>query len=152
MIAHRSTRTRPGVTRTINAVSSSMSVSPPTISATPRREARIWISLISSRSAMVSNAGGRDKYICDPLSPSVRLSDDLVSRQSVTVREARSLGLKGDDRFIVIEGSEAGLARAVELLKDVAPPLEGAKADDVYRRLRSQDEQAASGMGLIFGP
>src|SRR5205807_6931722 len=82
----------------------------------------------------------------------VLLGDDLVSRQSVTVREARSLGLKGDDRFIVIEGSEAGLARAVELLKDVAPPLEGAKADDVYRRLRSQDEQAASGMGLIFGP
>src|SRR5207302_4475985 len=68
------------------------------------------------------------------------------------VREARSLGLKGDDRFIVVEGSEAALARAVELLKDVAPPLEGAKADDVYRRLRSQDEQAASGMGLIFGP
>ena len=82
----------------------------------------------------------------------VLLGDDLVSRQSVTVREARSLGLKGDDRFIVVEGSEAALARAVELLKDVAPPLEWAKADDVYRRLRSQDEQAASGMGLIFGP
>src|SRR5438876_1135503 len=78
MIAHRSTRTRPGVTRTIKAVSSSMSVSPPTISATPRREARIWISLISSRSAMVSNVGGRDKYICDPLSPSGRLEMPLA--------------------------------------------------------------------------
>ena len=33
----------------------------------------------------------------------VLLGDDLVSRQSVTVREARSLGLKGDDRFIVVE-------------------------------------------------
>ena len=83
---------------------------------------------------------------------SVLLGDDLVSRQSVTLRDARSLGLKGDDRFIVVEGSEAALARAADLLKDVAPPLDAAKADDVYRRLRSQDEQAASGMGLIFGP
>jgi hypothetical protein len=82
----------------------------------------------------------------------VLLSDDLVSRQSVTVRDAKSLGLKGDDRFIVVEGSEPALARAVDLMKDIAPPLEGAKAEDVYRKFRSQDEQAASGMGLIFGP
>src|SRR5438876_11813825 len=82
----------------------------------------------------------------------VLLGDDLVSRQSVTVREARSLGLKGDDRFIVVEGREAALARAVALLKDVAPPPAAAKADDVYRPLRSRDDQAACGTGGISGP
>src|SRR2546430_17035370 len=78
----------------------------------------------------------------------VLLGDDLVSRQSVTVREARSPGLKGDDRFIEVEGSEAALARAVELLKDVAPPLEGAKADVVYRRPRSPAPRAPPRVGL----
>jgi hypothetical protein len=50
-----------------------------------------------------------------------------------------------------VEGSEAALERATELLKGIAL-LKAAEADDVYRRFRSQDEQAASGMGLIFGP
>jgi hypothetical protein len=79
------------------------------------------------------------------------MADDVVSRQSVTVRDAKSLGLKGDDRYVVVEGSDAALARASELMKDVAP-LKASEAEDVYRRFRSQDEQAASGMGLIFGP
>jgi hypothetical protein len=78
--------------------------------------------------------------------------DDLVSRQSVTARDAKSLGLRGDDRYVVIEGSEAALARATELLKDVARPLDGSDADRVYRRFRAQEDEAASGMGLIFGP
>ena len=51
-----------------------------------------------------------------------------------------------------MEGSEAGIARAVELLKDVARPLEAAEAERVYGRFRAQDEDAASGMGLLFGP
>jgi len=81
----------------------------------------------------------------------VLMADDVVSRQSVTVRDAKSLGLRGDERYVVVEGSEAALERATELLKGITL-LKAAEADDVYRRFRSQDEQAASGMGLIFGP
>lgn len=79
------------------------------------------------------------------------MADDIVSRQSVTVRDAKSLGLEGEDRYILVEGSEAALSRASELVKDSAP-LKGAEAEDVYRQFRSQDDQAVSGMGLIFGP
>ena len=78
--------------------------------------------------------------------------DDVVSRQSVTARDAKSLGLSGDDRYVLIEGSDAGVARAAELLKDIARALTAAEAERVYRRFRAQDEEAASGMGLIFGP
>lgn len=80
------------------------------------------------------------------------LKDDVVSRQSVTVRDARSLGLPGTDRYVLVEGSETGAARAVDLLKGIAQPLDGVEADGVYRRFRAQDEEAASGMGFIFGP
>ena len=78
--------------------------------------------------------------------------DDLVSRQSITSRDAKSLSLPGDDRYVLVEGSDAGVARATELLKDLAHALAGAVAERVYRRFRAQDEEAASGMGLIFGP
>ena len=78
--------------------------------------------------------------------------DDLVSRQSITSRDAKSLSLPGDDRYVLVEGSDAGVARATELLKDLAHALAGAEAERVYRRFRAQDEEAASGMGLIFGP
>jgi len=78
--------------------------------------------------------------------------DDLVSRQSITSRDAKSLGLPGDDRYVLVEGSDAGIASATELLKGLAHALPGAEAERVYRRFRAQDEEAASGMGLIFGP
>src|SRR2546427_786394 len=57
------------------------------------------------------------------------MADDLVSRQSLTVRDAKSLGLKGADRYILVEGSDAALARAVELLKGTLP-LKGAEPED----------------------
>ena len=78
--------------------------------------------------------------------------DDLVSRQSITSQDAKSLGLRGDDRYVLVEGSDVGIARATKLLKDLAHALGGAEAERVYRRFRAQDEEAASGMGLIFGP
>jgi len=78
--------------------------------------------------------------------------DDLVSRQSITSRDAKSLGLQGDDRYVLVEGSDAGVTRATELLKDLAHALAGKEAERVYRQFRAQDEEAASGMGLIFGP
>ena len=78
--------------------------------------------------------------------------DDVVSRQSVTARDAKSLGMTGDDRYVLVEGSDAGVARAAELLKDIARALTGTEAGRAYRRFRAQDEEAASGMGLIFGP
>jgi len=55
-------------------------------------------------------------------------ADDLVSRQSITSRDAKSLGLPGDDRYVLVEGSDVGIARATELLKDLAHALAGAEA------------------------
>src|SRR5436309_2468294 len=49
----------------------------------------------------------RDVYRVFRLTPaqadrvSVLTADDVVSRQSVTVRDAKSLGLKGADRYVV---------------------------------------------------
>ena len=79
------------------------------------------------------------------------LKDDLAGRQSVLHREASSLGIGGEGIILLVQGTEAGVARAEALLKDAASVLQGAEAETAYARFRSQDEDAASGMGLVFG-
>ncbi len=77
--------------------------------------------------------------------------DDLAGRQSITVREARALGLGGEGSLVLVEGSDEGIARADGLLKEHAAPLTGAEAEAAYQAFRSQDQDAASGLGLVFG-
>lgn len=77
--------------------------------------------------------------------------DNVAGRQSITVREARTLGLGGEGSLVLVEGSDEGVARAEALLKDHGAALTGADAEAAYRAFRSQDEDAASGMGFVFG-
>lgn len=80
------------------------------------------------------------------------LKDDLVSRQSVLVRDARSLGVEGEGTIVLVEGTDAALARADGILEGAGVRLPQKEADAAYTRFKAQDEDAASGMGLLFGP
>ena len=77
------------------------------------------------------------------------LKDDQVSRQSIAVREAAALGLSGGT-LVLIEGEEAAVRRSHDLFA-FATRLEGTKADEARQRFKAQDEDVASGVGLIFG-
>ena len=79
------------------------------------------------------------------------LKDDLVSRQSIASRDGSALGFPSLARLVLIEGTDAAIARAAELFKDLGARLEGAQAEAVHRAFKAQDEDAASGIGLIFG-
>ncbi|HDD60374.1 MAG TPA: hypothetical protein ENF69_05455 [Euryarchaeota archaeon] len=76
------------------------------------------------------------------------LSDDVISRQSITIRDGKVLGLAEDKEYILIEGSE----EAIERVKGIAPNniLSGKWAAEAYEKLKSEEEDAASGMGFIF--
>ena len=79
------------------------------------------------------------------------VKDDLVSRQSITTRDASSLELKGDVTFLKIEGSENSIKKAEELAKELGfKKLDEKKAKDVNEKITSQDDSAASGIGMIF--
>ncbi len=78
--------------------------------------------------------------------------DNVAGRQSITVREARTLGVGGEGSLVLVEGSDAGVARADALLKDAATVLAGKEAEAAYQAFRSQDEDAAAGLGLALGP
>ncbi len=78
------------------------------------------------------------------------LSDDLISRQTTVVRDGDSLGLKEGITYVMIEGSEEAVKRGVELfsqfhIKETEEP-EGA-----YSAIKEGEEDAASGIGTIFG-
>lgn len=77
--------------------------------------------------------------------------DNLAGRQSITVREARTLGVGGEGSLVLVEGSDEGVSRAEALLKENATLLTGADADAAYKAFRSQDDEAASGLGFVFG-
>lgn len=79
------------------------------------------------------------------------VKDDLVSRQSITTRDANSLDIKGDATYLKIEGSTDGLKKAEEMAKELGfKKLTEKKAKEVNKKIEAQDDSAATGMGMIF--
>ncbi|PKK85619.1 MAG: hypothetical protein CVT48_04645 [Thermoplasmata archaeon HGW-Thermoplasmata-1] len=81
------------------------------------------------------------------------LKDELANRQSVLTRDAGSLGMDGNALYFKVEGSEQGVERAAEILKEngggVKMPESEAAA--INRKIIEEEENAADGMGMIFG-
>lgn len=80
------------------------------------------------------------------------LKDDLVSRQSITTRDATALDIEKDVVYVKIEGSEEGVKRAEQLFKEIsAKKLNKKEAEKINEKIMAQDDSAAIGMGNIFG-
>ncbi|HTW56305.1 MAG TPA: hypothetical protein VMG36_07715 [Thermoplasmata archaeon] len=78
------------------------------------------------------------------------LADDVVSRQSHTVRAAAALGGPADQTYVLVEGSADGVRRAEELLGPVGQKATGADGEALYRKFKDEQESASAGMGLFF--
>jgi hypothetical protein len=76
--------------------------------------------------------------------------DDLISRQSVTIRDAESIGLADLALLVLIEGTEDALKSADKRF-DFAEKLDAGKAEEARKAIQAQEDDAASGMGMIFG-
>lgn len=79
------------------------------------------------------------------------LEDDLVSRQSVALREPRGMGLDREGLLVILEGEEVALARFEDLAGERAERLRGTEAEEAYAALKREEEDAAEGVGLLFG-
>lgn len=77
--------------------------------------------------------------------------DDIVSRQSIWKRDAKSLSIEGNSIFIKIEGNELAIKRAEEILKDKAKKVEGNRKEEINKKFIEDEESASAGMGFIFG-
>jgi hypothetical protein len=79
------------------------------------------------------------------------VQDDMVSRQTIIVRDMASLNLEGDDTLILVEGSKEALEKALEIVGDDGSPLSGEEKDRIYVTIMDAEENAAEGLGLMFG-
>lgn len=78
------------------------------------------------------------------------ISDDLISRQTTSVRDGKSLGFEEDVFYALIEGSEEAIERAKELFSDEG--IETAdNSEEIKEAIKKEDEAAAQGMGTVFG-
>lgn len=84
-----------------------------------------------------------------PKAEEVLKKDDLVARQSIFVRSAGTLGIDAEGFFIIMDGSEKALARAGELLKDLAKKYD--KKDIVLQKFDEVEEATSEAFGFIIG-
>jgi hypothetical protein len=77
--------------------------------------------------------------------------DDLVSRQTIIRRDNVSLGLKDEALYVIIDGSQEAIDRAVVISKDFATVLSASERENVYKKVKEQDESTLEGIGSIFG-
>ncbi len=79
------------------------------------------------------------------------MEDDLVSRQSVTLRDAEALGAPFKGLLLVIEGEEAAIKRFEEISGEGVSKLHEKDAEGIYGMLKKEEEDAAEGVGFLFG-
>ena len=78
-------------------------------------------------------------------------ADDVVSRQSITIRDNAAIGEKKEGYYIQVEGDPKAIGTAKAILKGMATELKGKEAGKIESAIESQEESAASGFGAIFG-
>ena len=79
------------------------------------------------------------------------ISDDLISRQSITTRDAKAIKIEKEVQFVLIEGDEKAIEKAKELFQDIGTVIDSTEAEEIYNKLKEDEQGAAAGVGFIFG-
>jgi len=79
------------------------------------------------------------------------VQDDLVSRQTLNIREAKGLGIEKDETYVLIEGSEQALKRSIELVGEDGRLVEAPTKEEIKDLLKKAEDEVAEGLGMMFG-
>ncbi len=79
------------------------------------------------------------------------LRDDMVSRQSIVLRDASALNIEKDVRYVLIEGTDEAIKKAEELFAEVGKKEDEDEAKNIYNKIKSEESDVAEGVGFIFG-
>ena len=78
------------------------------------------------------------------------LKDDMISRQSLTFRNAGNFGSKEDAVCFRISGSDEALLKAKELIGGKGKLIEGAEKERIIKQITDEEDVVAQGFGSIF--
>ncbi len=81
----------------------------------------------------------------------LRLDFDIAAKQSITVRSAEALGVKKGGSFFLVEGTDEGVARCKDLIKDFVEKASKEELESAKQKIIEEREKAACGFGGIFG-
>ena len=79
------------------------------------------------------------------------LNDDIVSRQSIYLKDGKLYGQKDGTEIAIVEGSDAGLAKAKTLITAFGKLADAKEKETIYKAVKADEEASIEGMGAIFG-
>ena len=89
------------------------------------------------------------------------LKDDLVSRASITFKEAKAVDESKEGYYCYISGTDEQCKKALEMIKEKNPKtgeesiyaeqVSGKEKNKVIERIKGEEEKASEAFGGIFG-
>jgi hypothetical protein len=79
------------------------------------------------------------------------LTDNVISRASVIFKESKSLGLKKDEYYCYVSGTNEAYEKAKQLIKDLGELVKKDEEKKIIDKIKQEEESAMSGFGSIFG-
>lgn len=76
---------------------------------------------------------------------------DIAAKQSITIRDAKSLDIEKDGSFFLISGTEEGIKKCKELIKDFIEEVDEKYLNKAKEKVKAEEEKAAEAFGGILG-
>lgn len=81
----------------------------------------------------------------------LRSDFDIAAKQSITVRDAKSLDIKKEGSFFLISGTDEGIKKCKELIKEFVESIDEKKLNKAKEKIKEEEEKAAEAFGGILG-
>ena len=81
----------------------------------------------------------------------LRNDADFAAKESITVRDAKTLGFEKDGSFFLVSGTDKGVERCKELIKEHVENIDEKELEKAKEKIKEDEEKAAEGFGGIFG-
>jgi len=76
---------------------------------------------------------------------------DVAAKESITVRDAKTLGIKKEGSFFLIRGTDHGVKYIENMLKDFVDEVDEKDLKKAREEIKKEEDAAAEGFGGIFG-
>jgi hypothetical protein len=78
-------------------------------------------------------------------------NDFELSSQSINIRDAKPLGIEKDGSFFLISGTEEGVKKSKELIKEFTENVDDKDLKKVAEKVKEEEARAAEAFGAILG-